>query len=259
MLVADALRELGRRTWWGVPLLLVGRTLDALVSAVLLVVTTARLAAVEVVPALWIGAIVWDWRVHSTGELPLPAVRGWLVWLIAAFVLGVNVVAYWCNAVLCFALRGPTPIRLAPAFHEARHRGRVITSWALAIGAVHVFVSVVLPRTTITWFGLGMTVVVVVQMYALVALPVSLAGVSFEGIPRVQRLGTAATTAALTLVALAPGLLLTKLALGLMDLEVPWIGTVVLAIAVLVQVAATSSVHTVALATKLAVASSPRP
>jgi hypothetical protein len=39
-----------------------------------------------------------------------------------------------------------------------------------------------------------------------------------------------------------------------MDLGVPWIGAVVLIVAVLVQVAATSAVHTVALATKLNVA-----
>ena len=255
-LVADALRELGRRTWWGVPLVLVGRTLDALVSAVLLLATTARLALVEVVPALWLGAITWDWRVHSTGQLPLPAVHGWVAGLVAVGVLVVNLTAYWCNAVLSFALREPPPIRLAGAFRSAQAHGRTITIWALTIGLVHVFVSIVLARTSTTWFGVGITVVVVVQMYALVALPVSLAGLSFKGIPRTQRLGSTIATAALTLVALTPGLVLTRLAVGLIDLGVPWIGAVVLVVAVLVQVAATSSVHTVALATTLNVAAS---
>ena len=255
-LVAEALRELGRRTWWGVPLVLVGRTLDALVSAVLLVMTTARLALVEVVPALWLGAITWDWRVHSTGQLPLPAVHGWIAGLVAVGVLVVNLTAYWCNAVLSFALREPPPIRLARAVHETRPHGATITAWALAIGVVHVFVSIFLARTSTAWFGVGITVVVVIQMYALVALPVSLAGLSFKGIPRTQRLGSTIATAALTLVALTPGLVLTRVAVGLMDLGVPWIGALVLIVAVLVQVAATSSVHTVALATKLNVAAS---
>jgi hypothetical protein len=255
-LVAEALRELGRRTWWGVPLVLVGRTLDALVSAVLLLMTTARLALVEVVPALWLGAIIWDWRVHSTGELPLPAVRGWVAGLVAVSVLVVNLTAYWCNAVLSFALREPRPIRIGQAFRAAHIHGRTITVWALTIGVVHVFVSIFLSRTSTAWFGVGITAVVVVQMYALVALPVSLAGLSFKGIPRTQRVGTTIATAALTLVALTPGLVLTRVAVGLMNIGAPWIGAAVLVVAVLVQVAATSAVHTVALATKLNVAAS---
>ena len=255
-LVAEALRELGRRTWWGVPLVLVGRTLDALVSAVLLLMTTTRLVLVGAVPALWLGAITWDWRVHSTGRLPLPAVHGWIAVLLAIGVLAVNLAAYWCNAVLSFALREPPPIRLARAFHGAQSRGRTITIWAMAIGAVHVVVSIVLARTSTAWFGVGITVVVVIQMYALVALPVSLAGLSFKGIPPMQRIGSTIATAALTLVALTPGLVLTRVAVGLMNLGVPWIGAVVLIVAVLVQVAATSSVRTVVLVTKLNVAAS---
>lgn len=258
-LVAEALRELGRRTWWGVPLVLIGRTLDALVSAVLLLMTTARLALVEIVPALWLGAITWDWRVHSTGQLPLPSVHGWIAGLVTVGVLTLNVTAYWCNVVLSFALREPPPIRLAPAFREARTHGATITAWALAIGVVHVFVSIVLARTSTTWFGLGITVVVVIQMYALIALPVSLAGLSFKGIPWTQRLGNTILMAALTLVALTPGLVLTRVAVAIMNLDVPWIGWVVLIVAVLVQVAATSSVRTVALATKLNVAASHQP
>jgi hypothetical protein len=255
-LVAEALRELGRRTWWGVPLVLVGRTLDALVSAVLLLSTTARLALVEVVPALWLGAITWDWRVHSTGQLPLPAVHGWIAVLVAVGVLVVNLTAYWRNVVLSFALREPPPVRLASTLRAARRHGATITGWALTIGVVHVVVSVVLARTSTIWFGAGMTVVVVIQMYALVALPVSLAGLSFKGVPRTQRLGSTVATAALTFVALAPGLVLTRLAVALMNLDVQWIGVVALIVAVLVQVAATSSVRTVVLATKLNVAAS---
>jgi hypothetical protein len=255
-LVAEALRELGRRTWWGVPLVLVGRTLDALVSAVLLLVTTARLTLVEIVPALWLGAITWDWRVHSTGQLALPAVHGWIAALVAIGVLVVNLTAYWCNVVLSFALREPPPVRLACAFREARNHGATITAWALGIGGVHAFVSIMLARSSLAWFGLGITVVVVIQMYALVALPVSLAGLSFRDIPRAQRIGSTIATAALTLVALTPGFVLTRIAVALMDLDVPWAGAVVLVVAVLVQVAATSSVRTVVLATKLNVAAS---
>jgi hypothetical protein len=257
-LVAEALREIGRRRWWGVPLVLVGRTLEALVHAVLLVTTTARLALVEVVPAVWLGAITWDWRVHSSGQLPLPAVHGWTAALVAFVVLVVNLTAYWCNVVLAFALGQPRPIRLEHAFAAARSHRRTINTWALTIGVVHVIVSIGLSRTSTAWFGVGITVVVVIQMYALVALPVALAGLSFKGVPRTQRLASTLTTAALTLVALSPGLVLTRAAVGLMDVGVPWIGAVVLIVAVLVQVAATSSVHTVALATKLNVAASHR-
>jgi hypothetical protein len=126
----------------------------------------------------------------------------------------------------------------------------------MTIGLVHVFVSIVLARTSTACFGIGITVVVVIQMYALVTLPVSLAGLSFKGIPPMQRLGSTLATAALTLVALAPGLVLTRVAVGLMNVGAPWIGAVVLIIAVLVQVAATSSVRTITLATKLNVAAS---
>lgn len=258
-LVAEALRELGRRTWWGVPLVLVGRTLDALVRAGLLLSTTARLAFVEVVPALWLGAITWDWRVHSTGRLPLPYVHGWAAWVVAISVLTMNLAAYWCNVVLSFALREPPPVRLAAAMGKARSHGAAITAWALAIGGVHAFVSIVLARSSPAWFGLGITVVVVIQMYALIALPVSLAGLTFKGIPRSQRIANTILMASLTLIALTPGIVLTRVAVGLIDIGVPWIGGFVLVVAVLVQVAATSSVRTVVLATKLNVAEPQEP
>ena len=52
----------------------------------------------------------------------------------------------------------------------------------------------------------------------------------------------------------APGIVLTRIAIGLVDLGAVLLGATVLVVAVAMQVAATSSVHTVALATKLNVA-----
>jgi hypothetical protein len=254
--VAESLRSLSAQSPWLVPLAWAGYTLDAVVRAVLVLLTTARLALVELVPAVWIGAITWDWRVHLSGDLPLPAVHGCMVPVIVVLVVGANLAAYWCNSTLAFAFLQTGSIRLGEAFADARRHARVITAWALTIGAIHAFVSVVLARTSLAWYGAGISVVVVLQLYALVALPVAIAGFSRKNVPRSQRALGALLTGAITLVALAPGFALNRLGLGLIGLGLPWLGVVVLVFATIVQVAATSSAHTVSLATKLQVARS---
>lgn len=249
--VAESLRALGRRSPWLRPLVLAGNTLDALVRAVLVLLTTARLTLVELVPAVWIGAITWDWRVHASGELPLPEVHGTVVALVVVGVVLANLAAYWCNATLTFALLQPPPIEVRGAFAHARRHGALITSWALAIGTAHAFVSVVLSRTTVGWFGLGSSVIAIAQLYAIVALPVALAGLPRRHLPIRQRAVNAAVVGAITVVALAPGFALNRLALLLIGVGLPPVGFLLLVIAVLVQVAATSSAHTVTLATKV--------
>jgi hypothetical protein len=249
--LAEQLRHLGERSRWVRPLVYVGHTLDALVAAALMLLTTARLALLELVPALWLGAITWDWRAHATGDLALPAVHGWVALAVVVLVMAANLAAYWCNVTLAFALVQPPPIRVRLALTAALPHAGVITAWAVVIGAVHAFVTVVLARTSLGWYGVGLSAVVVVQMWALIALPASLAGIPRHALPRRDRVVAALLTGVITLVALTPGLLLTRLAVFLMGLGAPSIGVLVLVVAIVLQIAATSSVHTVSIATKV--------
>lgn len=251
--VADALRALGQRSPWLRPLVYVGHTLDALVGAVLVLLTTARLALVELVPAVWLAAITWDWRSRTSGKLELPEVHGPVALAVVALVLLVTLAAYWCSATVTFALLQPMPISVGRAFGAARAHAPLITSWALAVGTAHAAVSVGLSRTTVGWYGLGLGIVAVAQMYSLVALPVALAGLPRLHLPFRQRLLNTLLTAGITVVAVAPGLVLNRLSVALIDVGVPAGGVVLLAGAVILQIAATSSAHTVALATKVKV------
>lgn len=253
--VAVRVRQAGDRSRWLWPVRYLGHTLDAHVAGTLVLLTTARLALLELVPALWLGAMTWDWRVHATGKLPLPDVHGAAAAGVVLLVLVVNVVAYWCNVTLAFALVQPPPVRVRRALAAAAVHGRLIMTWALVVGLVHAFVSVVLPRTSVGWHGLGLTVVVVTQMWGLVALPATLAGLPRKGLAWRDRLAATAVTGLITLVALAPGLLLTRIGLLVLGTSLAWVGIAVLAVAIALQIVATSSVHTVSLATKVAVAS----
>jgi hypothetical protein len=147
----------------------------------------------------------------------------------------------------------PPPIDVRRAFTAARAHRSLITSWALAIGAAHAVVSVHVSRTTVAWYGIGLGAIALVQMYSLVALPVALAGLPRRRLPVRQRAVSTMITLAITVLAITPGLVLNRLSVALIDRGIPVGGAVLLVGAVIIQMAATSSVHTVTLATKVKV------
>jgi hypothetical protein len=250
--VTQRLRAAGGRSRLTLPLAFAGHALEAVVRGVLLLAGNWRLMLVELVPAVWIGAITWDWRAHVTGRVELVEVHGWVAVGIAAFVVAMNLLAYWCNAVFAFTLTQGAHIDLRAAFRDARERARIVNAWAISIGVLHAGVAVFAVRWSLSGYAVALGSIAVVQMYALVALPAALAGLprKRKG-PLRERVSSAAITATLAGIAAVPGFGLNRLAVVLIGLGLPFVGALVLAVAIVLQIAATSSAGAVKLATRL--------
>lgn len=250
--VARLLERAGARHRVLLPLALAGQTLESVIHGLLLIVRNWRLMLVELVPAVWIGAITWNWRAHASGRVELVEVHGVIAVVVAVFVVTVNLLAYWCNATFAFTLSQGEPIDVSAAFRSARQRARVVNTWALSIGALHAAVAVFAVRWSFGGFAIAQGTIAIVQMYALVALPAALAGLRRQrNVSIRERASSAAVTTALTGLAAAPGFGLNRLGVVLIGLGVPLVGGIVLTVAIILQVAATSSARAVKLAAKL--------
>jgi hypothetical protein len=251
--VVESLRRAASRSWWLRPLTYLDLVLDALVRGVVLLVTTLRLAASEILPAVWIGAITWSWRVHSSGRLPLAPVEGPLLGLVVVGVVSANVLAYWCNAVIAFSLTQHDPGDLRSATRAARAHARPIVTGAFLLGVVHALVSTVAARSGQGTFTLLMGAMALLQMSAIVALPAIVVGQRARRHRSLkERAGVLALTGSLTLIALLPGLVLTRLGVVALDAHLVLLGALLLVAGILVQIAGTSSVHTVLLTIRFA-------
>ncbi len=252
--VAGELRSYAQQRRWLLPVLYVGETIEAVVAGVLLLLRNWRLLLVELVPAVWLGAITWDWRARTFGELPLAEVYGAVALGVAVLVVTATVVAYWCNAVFAFTTVQPPPIDLRAAFRAATAHRRRILAWAVPIGLAHTVVAVFLTRGTLALYSVALGAVVVVQMYGLVALPVALVtGDSRrrEHLTRRERISRAVVSGTLTGVASTPGFVLNRLGILMFAVGAPWAGVALLVPAVLFQVAGVASARAVQLAARV--------
>jgi hypothetical protein len=251
--IARLLQRAGMHHRILLPLAFAGHTLESVVHGVLLLVRNWRLMLVELVPAVWIGAITWNWRAHVSGRLELVEVHGSVAVAVAVFVVTVNLVAYWCNAVFAFTLSQGDRIDLSAAFRQARQQAKIVNTWAISIGALHAYVAVFAVRWSIGGFAIAQGFIAIIQMYALVALPAALAGLRRRRkLPVHERLSALAITATLTGLAVAPGLGLNRAGVVLIGLGLAVPGGIVLTVAIVLQVAATSSARAVKLAANLA-------
>jgi hypothetical protein len=241
----------GRR--WLLPVLVIGQTIDALVAGGLLLLRNWRLMLVELVPAMWLGALTWDWRTRATGRLPLAEVYGLAAVGVALFVIAATYAAYWCNAVFAFTAVQTPPTNLRRAVQSATSRCRVIATWALLAGLAHAVVAVFVTRTTVLAYSIALGAVVLVQMYGLVALPVALVTPKATRERRTlrERILALALTGAVSGVASTPGFVLNRVGLLLFAVGAPWLGVLVLVPAVIVQAAGAASARAVQLAARV--------
>ena len=250
--IALLLQRAGAHHRFLLPLAFAGHTLASVVHGVLVIARNWRLMLIELIPAVWIGAITWNWRAHVSGRIELVEVHGTVAVAIAVFVVTVNLLAYWCNAVFAFTLSQDDRSDLSAAFRQARQRANVVNAWAISIGALHAYVAVFAVRWSIGGFAVAQGMIAIIQMYALVALPAALAGLRRQRkLPIRERLSAMAITAALTGLAVAPGFGLNRAGIVLIGLGLPLLGGTVLTVAIILQVAATSSASAVKLAARL--------
>jgi hypothetical protein len=222
-----------------------------LFDGVKLLFTNWRLSLVQVLPAMWIWAAMFDLKAHVLRGKTFHVLTGPVVIPIVLAVAAITAASFFLNAVFAFAIASEGPPAIRPAFAQARSHLAVVLGWGAAVGICLGLATVVFVRWGVLWFGLSLSIVVAVMMVCYVAVPARLIGVKTTYSKR-DKLTATAVGGAIGAVVCTPPYALGRvglLMLGSHALFIP--GCVVIAIGVTLQAGATGAVKAVKMSAKL--------
>jgi hypothetical protein len=252
-MVERAVLALSQRSRWLAPLAMLVGAFAMLFQGVKLLFTNWRLTLVQILPAMWIWAAMLDLKAHALHGKAFHLLRGPLLWLVLLVIAGLTAGSFFLNGVFAFAIskRGAPEIR--PAFAEAQRHLRTILAWGVLVGLALGFATMVVDRWGKFWFSLTLSIVVAIMMVAYVAVPARLIGVKSERSTR-DKLTASAVGGAMGAVVCSPPFALGRVAILMLGSHAfRYLAIVLLAIAVVLQTGATSSVKAIKMSAKLAV------
>lgn len=249
--VTRAVEELSRRHRLLAPLALVVGGVALLFGGLRILFSNWRLTLIQIPPAMWIWAAMYDLRAHLLHDRTWHAIRGPLVIPIIVGVIAVTIGCFFLNAVFAFAISREGRPEVRPAIGEARRHLHAIAASGLVVGLALGLTVTVVTRAQPPWFSLCLSVVIGVMMVAYVAVPARLIGVR-QGGSRRDRLSASIVGSALGAVVSTPAYLLGRI--GLLMLGSPLLrfpGLLIFLIGFTLQAGATSAVKAVKMGAKL--------
>ena len=256
-MVETTVLALSQRSRWLAPLALLVGAFAMLFQGVKLIFTNWRLTLVQVLPAMWIWAAMLDLKAHALHGKEFHILRGPLLWLVLLVIAGLTTASFFLNAVFATAISKPGPPQIRPAFTEAKRHFRTILAWGLTVGLALGFATMVVDRWGKFWFSLTLSIVVAIMMVTYVAVPARLIGVKSERSRR-DKLTASAVGGAVGAVVCTPPFALGRVAILLLGSHTfRYLAIVLLAVAVVLQTGATSSVKAIKMSAKLAVGKDP--
>jgi hypothetical protein len=255
--VDDMILRLSRSRRWLAPLALAVGAFAMLFDGVKLLFTNWRLTLIQVLPAMWIWAAMYDLKAHalrrpakitaSFHELTGPAVVIPLVLAIAA----ITAACFYLNAVFAFAIVQPGRPAIRPAFTRARAHLPVVLGSGAVVGILLGLSTVVVVRWGVFWFGLSLGVVVGLMMLCYVAVPARLIGMKTTHSKR-DKLAASAVGGAIGAVICTPPYVLGRVGLLMLGSNTLFIlGIIVFAVGLTLQAGATGAVKTIKMSAKL--------
>ena len=175
--VEEAVVRLSRSRRWLAPLALAVGALAMLFDGVKLLFTNWRLSLVQVLPAMWIWAAMFDLKAHVLHGKSFHVLTGPVVIPIVLAVAVITAASFFLNAVFAFAISSEGPPAIRPGFAQARSHLAVVLGWGAAVGICLGLATVVFVRWGVLWFGLSLSIVVAVMMVCYVAVPARVVGV----------------------------------------------------------------------------------
>jgi len=224
-----------------------------LFDGVKLLLTNWRLTLIQVLPAMWIWAAMFDLKAHVLHGKSFLELRG--PGVVIPLVLGVAVItaaAFYLNAVFAFAIIQPGRPRIRPAFTQARSHLPVVLGSGGIVGVLLGLATVVVTRWGVFWFGLSLSIIIGLMMVCYVAVPSRLIGIKPVQSKRDKLTATAVGGVVGAVICTPPYALgrIGLLMLGSHTLFIP--GVILFAIGLTLQAGATSAVKTVKMSAKLA-------
>ena len=233
------------------PLAFMASGIVTLFDGLKLLVSNWRLTLVQIVPAIWIWVAMADWKAHALHGKSFHVLRGPILIPIVLAIAAVTAVTFFLNAVFGFAVSGPTPPQVRPAFARARSHLAAILLPGFVIGLLLGLSTMVVTRWGHPWFAISLGVVVAVMMVCDVAVPARLIGVKTVRSRR-EKMTIGAVAGAMGAIVSTPGYILGRVAilmLGVHLLLIP--GIALLTFAAVLQTAATSAVKAVKMSSSL--------
>jgi hypothetical protein len=256
--VDEMIMRLARTRPWLAPLALAVGAFAMLFDGVKLLLTNWRLTLIQVLPAMWIWAAMYDLKVHVLHGKSFHVLTGPAV--VIPLVLGVAVItaaSFYLNAVFAFAIIQPGRPQIRPAFTAARSHLPIVLGSGGIVGILLGVSTVVMPRWGGIWFALSLSIVVGLMMVCYVAVPARLIGIKPIQSKR-DKLTATAVGGAIGAVICTPPYALGRvglLMLGSSSLIV--LGAILFAIGLTLQAGATGAVKTVKMSAKLVSGRSP--
>jgi uncharacterized membrane protein len=250
--VARAVEELSRRHRLLAPLALVVGGVAMLFDGLRLLFGNWRLTVIQIPPAMWIWAAMYDLRAHVLHDRTWHAIRGPIVIPILVAVVAITAACFYLNAVFGFAISQDGKPEVRPAMTEARRHLATILGSGGVVGLALGLTVTVVTRAHRPWFALTLSVVIGVMMIAYVAVPARLIGIETGSGSRRDRLSASVVGSVLGAVVSAPAYILGRV--GLLMIGSPFLrfpGIVIFVIGFTLQAGATSAVKAVKMGAKL--------
>jgi hypothetical protein len=250
--VEEWILRLSRTRRWLAPLALAVGGFVMLFNGVKLLFTNWRLTLVQVLPAMWIWAAMFDLKAHVLHGKSFHVLTGPVLIPIVLAIAAITAASFFLNAVFAFAIAGDGPPVIRPAFTQARSHLAVILGWGATVGLALGLATVVVTRWGRPWFGLSLGIIVGVMMVCYVAVPARLVGMKTTSSKR-DKLAASAVGGVIGAVVCTPPYVLGRVGLLMLGSHTLFIlGCVVLSIGLILQAGSTGAVKAVKMSAKLA-------
>jgi hypothetical protein len=250
--VDEMILRLSRSRPWLAPLALALGAFAMLFTGVKLLFTNWRLTLIQVLPAMWIWAAMFDLKAHVVHGKSFRGFTGLDV--VIPLVLGVTVLtaaSFYLNAVFAFAIIQPGRPQIRPAFTQARSHLFVALAWGAAVGILLGLATVVVPRWGLFWFAVSLSIVVGLMMVCYVAVPSRLIGMKPKQSKR-DKLTASAVGGAVGAVICTPPYVLGRIGLLMLGSHTLFVlGIILFAVGLTLQAGATGAVKAVKMSAKL--------
>jgi uncharacterized membrane protein len=252
--VDDMVLRLSRSRPLLAPLALAVGAFAMLFNGVKLLFTNWRLTLIQVLPAMWIWAAMYDLKLHvsplKNKELRVLTGPG-LVTSLVLVIAVVTAASFYLNAVFAFAIIAPGRPQIRPAFTQARSHLLVVLGSGGIIGILLGLAAVLVPRWGLFWFAVSLSIVVGLMMVCYVAVPSRLIGIKPVQSKR-DKLMASAVGGAIGAVICTPPYALGRVGLLLLGSKTLFaLGVILFAVGLTLQAGATGAVKTIKMSAKL--------
>ena len=252
--VDEMILRLSRSRPWLAPLALAVGAFAMLFEGVKLLFTNWRLTLIQVLPAMWIWAAMYDLKAKVLRGKQFIGLSGptMAICLVVAITV-ITAASFYLNAVFAFAIIEPGRPAIRPAFTKTRSHLPIILGSGAIVGILLGLSVIVVPRYWggLYWFAFSLSIVIGLMMIFYVAVPSRLIGIKPVQSKR-DKLTASAVGGALGAVICTPPYALGRVGLLMLGSSTLFfLGVILFAVGITLQAGATGAVKTIKMSAKL--------